>query len=160
MKDFKNLLVRLEENKVEFVIVGGFAATLHGTTLLTQDLDICAPFTESNMVRLLSVLKQFNAKHRMIGKTKPLNESAGELSKFKNLYLITDAGYLDILGQIKGLGNYGDLLKHSIGIKLFDSTFSVLDIDGLILAKKQMDRIKDKETVIQLEVIKDKIKDK
>jgi len=39
--ELNQLLKRLCEANVEFVIVGGFAATLHGSTLLTRDLDVC-----------------------------------------------------------------------------------------------------------------------
>jgi hypothetical protein len=45
MGNFENLLTRLIEHQVEFVLVGGFAATAHGSTLLTQDVDICTRFS-------------------------------------------------------------------------------------------------------------------
>jgi molybdopterin-guanine dinucleotide biosynthesis protein len=41
MPDFESLLSRLIDHHVDFVIVGGFAAVAHGSSLLTQDVDIC-----------------------------------------------------------------------------------------------------------------------
>ena len=40
MTDFNALLRLLVENKVEFIIVGGAAATAHGSARLTLDLDL------------------------------------------------------------------------------------------------------------------------
>jgi molybdopterin-guanine dinucleotide biosynthesis protein len=36
------LIHRLCDAEIDFVIVGGFAGILHGSTLVTRDLDICA----------------------------------------------------------------------------------------------------------------------
>src|SRR5690606_31162518 len=47
------LLERLTDARVEFCIIGGIAAVLHGATRTTVDLDIAAPFTEENLKRLL-----------------------------------------------------------------------------------------------------------
>jgi hypothetical protein len=44
---------RLWDTEIEFVIVGGFAATLHGSSLLTRDLDVCAVLTAENLGKLL-----------------------------------------------------------------------------------------------------------
>ena len=54
MQDSDLLLNRLIEHKVEFVIVGGFAAVAHGVKLVTQDMDVCAvssPSTSSSWPR-------------------------------------------------------------------------------------------------------------
>ena len=40
MTDFEGLLRRLVEGGVEFVVIGGFAATAHGSAHVTADLDI------------------------------------------------------------------------------------------------------------------------
>jgi molybdopterin-guanine dinucleotide biosynthesis protein len=42
--DINRLLQRLCDAEIDFVIVGGFAATLHGSSLVTRDLDVCAIF--------------------------------------------------------------------------------------------------------------------
>lgn len=41
MQQLSELTRRLVEAKVEFVLIGGFAAVAHGVTLVTRDLDIC-----------------------------------------------------------------------------------------------------------------------
>ena len=68
MQDFERLVRNFVENSVEFVIVGGFAAVVHGSSLVTEDLDICIPFTEENANRLIKVLKPLHPRHRLVGR--------------------------------------------------------------------------------------------
>ena len=50
--DFLNLLERLVQAGVDFVIVGGFAGVVHGCTCVTQDIDICCDFSPANLLAL------------------------------------------------------------------------------------------------------------
>ncbi|MFH1873977.1 MAG: hypothetical protein ABH859_02185 [Pseudomonadota bacterium] len=155
MQNFEKLIKKLLDHKVEFVLIGGFAATVHGVSLLTQDIDICIPFTKENLEKIISALQDSNPIYRE--NKIPLSNSAEKLSKLKNLYLTTDFGSLDLLEQVAGLGPYQNLLPQIIEIELFDHKCKVLNIDALIKAKQQMNRPKDKETIVQLEAIKDKL---
>jgi hypothetical protein len=51
------LLQRLCDAGVDFVIVGGFAATLHGSSLVTRDLDVCAILSSENVEKLRAALR-------------------------------------------------------------------------------------------------------
>src|SRR5947208_16792088 len=51
------MLDKLHEQEVEFVIVGGVAASLNGSELYTGDLDVCCRMTEQNMARFANVLR-------------------------------------------------------------------------------------------------------
>ena len=156
MQGYEKLLNRLIDNEVEFVLIGGFAAIVHGCTTMTQDVDICCSFDEPNMKKLLAALDGFNPLHRE--KKSPLGKDAEVLARFKNLYLLTDLGALDILSMVEGLGQYEDVLKHSVALDLFEKSCNVLDIDGLIASKKGMGRPKDDEAIFQLKAIKDQSK--
>ncbi len=57
MTDFHALIRLLTESKVEFIIVGGAAATAHGSARLTLDLDLVYQRTRENIARLVSALK-------------------------------------------------------------------------------------------------------
>lgn len=158
MRDFKELIERLVEQEVDFVLVGGFAAVVHGVSLLTQDVDVCVSFREENMARLLRALSGCHPVHRQNGK--PVTQSAQALSRFKNLYLLTDVGELDLLGEISGLGRFEDIEGHTIEIDLFGHSCRVLDIDALIRSKEEMDRPKDREAILQLKAIREKLSSK
>jgi hypothetical protein len=49
MLRLRELLDRLHGEDVKFVIVGGVAALLNGSTLPTKDLDVCCDMSEENM---------------------------------------------------------------------------------------------------------------
>ena len=74
--------------------------------------------------------------------------------QFKNLYLDTDIGQLDCLSFIDGLGNYGEVKQQSELIEVEKMKMRVLSVDALIKTKKSMNRLRDKEAVLQLEAIK------
>lgn len=154
--DYQKLIKRLVRNNVRFVIVGGFAAVLHGSSVMTEDLDLCASFREDNVINLLQAFKDIHPEHRLIGKTRPITESAKQLSACSNIYLKTDLGYIDVLSQLPGIGTYEEIIPHTILISLFDMDCRVLDIDTLKKAKKLMKRPKDKETILQLDAIKER----
>lgn len=154
MKDIKTLLNLLSKNNVKFVIVGGFAAVVHGSSMVTEDIDFCTSFDRENMKNLMDALKSLNPRHRLIKEDRPISESAEQLAAFKNLYLTTDLGYIDLLGNIMGVGDYKDVEKHSVSIKLFDIDCKILDMDSLIKSKKLMGRYKDKQVVLELMALK------
>lgn len=108
MQDFSRLLQRLADSGLEFVIVGGYAAVTHGSSLVTRVLDICAVLTDESVDKLRVVLAEWNPRHRMT----PQELSFLEFPKtgpVNNLYLRTDVGVIDILSSILGVGDFSRL---------------------------------------------------
>lgn len=153
MQNLSELTRRLVEGKVEFVLVGGFAAVAHGTTLVTRDVDICCRFSEANLMRIQEVLIDLHPVHRSRPDL-PLSLSAQQCADLKNLYLKTDLGDLDCLGEVLGIGDFEAVLRHSVEVKLPFGGCRILDLDALIRAKEAMDRDHDRVTVRQLREIK------
>jgi len=58
-RDFKELLVLLNEHKVEYVIVGGYALAFHGVPRYTGDMDILVKADKANAERILAALDGF-----------------------------------------------------------------------------------------------------
>ena len=158
MPDFQKLITALAENDVRFVLVGGLAAAAHGSSFLTEDVDVCTSFDADNMRRLLTALGPFDPAHRLAGRRQPLTEGADKLSTLNNLYLTTSAGYIDFLSEIAGVGNFEKVMEASIEMTIFGKNIRVLGLGALIDSKKAMGRPKDKETVLQLEAILHKTK--
>ena len=77
-----------------------------------------------------------------------------QCASLKNLYLRTDLGVLDCLGEVLGVGSYDDVALHSIEVELPAGKCCVLGVDALIQAKEAMGRDHDKMTVKQLKAIK------
>ena len=156
MPDFESLLNRLIQSKVEFVIVGGFAAVAHGVSLPTQDIDVCCRFTPENLLRLQEALAGLHPVHRMVPSRPPLQLTMETCAGLRNLYLDTDWGQLDCLGDILGVGEYQDVAAHSVPVELPGGTCRILTIDALIWAKEAMGRQRDREAALQLRAIRER----
>jgi hypothetical protein len=154
MVQIRELLSRLRSNGVEYIIVGGVAARLHGSTLPTQDLDICCRMSPENMQRLLHAIGDLRPIFCFDPRRLPLPTDASELARFNTLLLTTDLGRLDVLREITGVGDFEALSKCIIAMELYGAKVNVLDIDALITAKKAAGREKDKLGVMYLEAVK------
>ncbi len=152
--DLFNLLERLVNAGVDFVIVGGFAGVVHGCTYITQDIDICCDFRPVTLLSIQKAISDLHPVHRMTPGRKKFELTEQMCSQFKNLYLDTDIGQLDCLSFIDGLGDYGEVRRESELIEVEEIKMRVLSVDALIKTKKSMNRIRDKEAVLQLEAIK------
>jgi hypothetical protein len=159
-RDFTGLLDRLTKAGVEFVIIGGFAGTVYGCALVTQDVDICMDFSPSNLLKLQEAIIDLHPVHRMTPNRKKLELTGKNCSDFKNLYLDTDMGRLDCLGQIQGIGDYQKAKEVSIALETGSVRLRVLSIDALIESKKAMNRPRDKQAILELEAIKKLMKGK
>lgn len=153
MVSFRELLRRLKEHDVEFVIIGGIAARLLGSPILTEDLDVCAPLDDTNMTRILDALRDLHPTWRFRPDKKIPVESLERFSGFKNLYINTDAGIIDILGELPGVGSFDQIKGRTVEIDLGDLPCLVLDLETLIAAKLFAGREKDRIAVDHLRVV-------
>ena len=154
MANLKALLKRLVENDVEFVVIGAFASVAHGVTIVTQDVDICCSFTSRNLLKLQAALADLHPVHRITPKRLPLQLTRENCRGLINLYLETDLGVIDCLGEVLGVGTFATVKKQSVAIDLGFGKCRVLGLDALIKAKRAMDRPRDREAVVQLEAIR------
>ena len=153
MQQLNQLLARLIKAEVEFVLVGGLAASIHGSSLTTRDVDVCCRFTEGNLMRLQHALEGLHPVHRM----RPDLELAlapEQCASLNNLYIKTDLGVLDCLGSVLGVGDYDEVSKHSLEIELPMGVMRILDIDTLIKAKEAMGRPHDIITIQHLKAVR------
>ena len=152
MQNLTELARRLVDARVDFVLVGGFAAAAYGVTLLTRDVDICRRFDEPNIRRIQTALADLHAVYRSRPDL-PFDRTADQCARLKNLYLRTDLGPLDCLGEILGIGGFDEVMSHSIQIKLPFGPVRILEIEALIRAKEAMNRDHDRISVRQLREI-------
>jgi hypothetical protein len=152
-----DLLKRLNDHHVKYILVGGMACVIHGSQMVTQDVDICAPLTLENLSGLLAALEGLHPRFRTASDLRPLPDEPANLEGFKNLYLLTDLGQLDVLSEIAGVGDYSIVEQHTIQVDLEGTPCRVLDLDTLITAKKAMNSPKDRQSAIELEAIRERL---
>jgi len=153
--DFNALLRLLVENKVEFIIVGGAAATAHGSARLTLDLDVVYRRTTENIARMVDALRSIQPYLRGAPPGLPFDWSAPTIQKGLNFTLVTTLGALDLLGEIVGGGGYEQLRPETIEVEIAGVTCRCLNLDRLITVKRAAGRPKDLEVVAELEQIRD-----
>jgi hypothetical protein len=154
--DLESLLDRVIRAQVEFVVVGGFAAVAHGVSLPTQDIDVCCRFTPENLLKLQGAIVDLHPVHRMVPSRPSLSLTAEACAGLRNIYLDTDWGQLDCLGEVLGVGDYEDVVAQSISVELAGGVCRILSIDALIRAKEAMGRQRDLEAALQLRAIRER----
>jgi predicted nucleotidyltransferase len=154
--ELNRLLQRLFDAEIDFVIVGGFGAVLHGSSLLTRDLDVCAVLTAQNLEKLRTTFGDLHPTHRLTPQRLSFLENPEPGTALKNLYLQTDLGPLDLMSAITGVGDYSRVVAGSIEVELFGHRVRVIGIEDLILAKETLGREKDLLAVKELRAILEK----
>lgn len=139
--------------EVDAVIVGGVAATLHGSEIPTTDLDVCYSRSGANLERLTKALQSVNARLRNAPENLLFILDAETLKKGLNFKFTTDIGSLDLLGEVRGLGYYEDVLPGALIFELFGYKVPVVELTKLILAKRTAGRAKDLIAVVELEAL-------
>jgi hypothetical protein len=155
MTDFERLLTALSSNHVNFVIVGGVAATVHGSARLTTDLDVVYDRNRENLRRLVAALQPLNPYLRGAPRDLPFRFDEATLHAGLNFTFVTEAGPLDLLGEIAGVGGYAALEGHTVDVTLFGTIYRCIDLDTLIKAKRAAGRPKDLEVIAELELLRD-----
>ncbi len=140
---------------MDFVIIGGVAGALLGAARATFDLDIAYSRQPGNLRRLAAALAPLNPYLRGAPPGLPFRLDVATLERGLNFTLVTDLGWLDILGEVAGAGTYEQLLARSHEIETFGVRCRGLDIDTLIAAKRAAGRPKDFEAIAELEIIRD-----
>ncbi len=155
MTDFRVLIQALCESEVRFVLVGGVAATLHGSARLTQDVDIVYSRDADNLGRVARALAPLEPYLRGAPPGLPFQLDEQTLAGGLNFTLTTSAGDLDLLGEIAGGGGYDDLILHTIEVELFGARCRCLDLPTLIAAKIAAGRPRDLDAIAELRALLD-----
>jgi len=156
VSNLNQLLQRLCDADIEFVIVAGFAATLHGSSLVTRDLDVCAVLSSDNVEKLRNALRDLRPAHRFTPQKLSFLEIPDPGVPMLNLYLSTEMGPVDILGSIMGVGEFEQVRAGAIEVELFGRRCRVISLDDLIRAKEALGREKDLLAVKELKAIREK----
>ena len=150
MTQFATLLQTLHREQTEFIVIGGVALVSRGGSRLTNDLDVAYARSATNLERLVKAIGPLHPRLRGAPADLPFFFDARTLRSGLNFTLVTDAGELDLLGEVTGLGGYDAIKPLSTVLPLFGVDVQVLDLDGLERSKRAVGRSKD---LLDLEMI-------
>jgi len=144
LSNFIGILKVLVEHKVDFIVVGGLGAVLHGAPIMTFDLDIVHSQEDKNLNRLVTALMKLKAIYREQPE-RGLKPKKEHLHSPGHHLLITKEGLLDILGAI-GMGvGYDELIDKTDKFKLgSEMELNILNLKTIIEIKEQLGNEKDK----------------
>jgi hypothetical protein len=151
--DAPAILKRLVAAGVDFVVIGGIAAVLHGSARATFDLDVCYATNASNLDALGQALVGLRARLKGISEEIPFVPDARTLSRVDLLTMDTDAGELDVLARPAGGPSYYRLRQRAESFQLDDVSVRVASLEDLIAMKRAAGRAKDLASVEELEAI-------
>jgi predicted nucleotidyltransferase len=152
------ILRGLNEAQVRYVVVGGVAANAHGSPRITMDADICYDPAPDNRERLEKRLAGWHAYLRGVEAGLPFFMDARTLRDVPVLTLVTDVGDLDVMDRVAGVGEYPNVLEASTPVTVLGIPVRVLALDALISAKRAAGRRKDREALLELEALREKIR--
>lgn len=152
-----SLLETLLRHGVRFVLIGGLAARLRGSPLITFDVDICYSRDRENLEALADALVELRAKLRGAPDDVPFILDAKTLAAGDHFTFTTSAGPLDCLGTPAGVGGFDELDVRATKMEIAGAPVSVASIDDLIKMKLAAGRPKDLEAVETLAALREEL---
>lgn len=160
MKEFEpeEMIRRLSEEDVEYVIIGGIAAVAHGDPGITADLDLTPKIGRVNFTRLARALRSLGAEIRLDGTTSiPFDCSAEFFERLGSegvVNLTTRHGDMDVTLRPDGTEGYEDLARRRrIARTLNGYRMPVASLEDVIRSKEAAGRIKDLSALPRLRAL-------
>ena len=153
MTDFEGLLKSLADGRVNFILIDGVAATVHGAARFTEDVGVVHQRSEENIKRLAKAVIRLNPYLRGSPAELPFQWDKETIERGLNFTLSTDLGALDLLGEIIDGGCYDDLLLHTFELELFGIRCRCLNLQQLIHVKLATVRSDDLEAIAELKAL-------
>ena len=150
-KDFKEFIELLNEHKVKYLVIGGFAVNYHGYPRYTKDIDFWIWLTQENIQLLLKAIKDFGFGSLGLDET-----------DFDDTKTIVQLGYepyrIDLLVDVEGV-DFESCYQQRKSAEIDETHVEFMSLDDLIEAKKIAGRLQDLADAEQLGKIKKKNKD-
>ena len=151
----------LREEEVEFVVLGGFAAIVRGSSLSTRDIDVIPSKDQPNLDRLGRALTRMNAKIRISGDPVPTKIDGPFLANMPHmLNLVTDFGEMDLTFSPAGRAGDFEGWKKGATLEVIDDGLTVLvaSLDDIIDSKRAANREKDLRALPYLESLRETLR--
>lgn len=158
MSDARTRLEKIAEilnrHGVEFIVVGGLAANLHGRLASTDDVDLAYRRDETNLERLAKALVELRVTLRGAPADLPFRIDGRSLALGSNFTFKSAEGDLDLLGWLEPIGDFEAVAKNAERIEHEGVTMRVISLDDLIRIKQHVRRPKDLDMLADLLAIK------
>ncbi|HEY2535374.1 MAG TPA: DUF6036 family nucleotidyltransferase [Solirubrobacteraceae bacterium] len=145
--DLRELFRVLDEHGVDYLVIGGVAAQVHGRRRTTKDLDITPAPDLDNFTRLTAALVALDAHPAELGPGAP-TPTAEQLRIAPVVPpLTTRHGELHILNDVPGATVYAEMRTRALSTDLAGVTTYIVSVDDLIRMKQAVGRQSDLEDI-------------
>lgn len=143
------LFACLDRHGVQYVLIGGLAAVLHGSPLPTLDADICPSRTQENLARLAAALSEIDARIRTPDAADGVAfpREAAFLAGVELLNLVTRVGDVDLAFLPAGTSGFDDLARRAVPMHIRSVTIAVAALEDIIRSKEAANRPKDRRSL-------------
>jgi hypothetical protein len=153
--DLAQIIPPLVRAKVDFILIGGMAAILHGSARVTFDVGLVYSRTHENIERLAAALAPHGPDLRDAPRGLPFTWDAKTIRSGLNFTLTTSLGDVDLFGEVASGRTHEDLLPDSFDVEAFGVQFKCVNLPTLIRIKESAGRAKDREAIAELRVLQE-----
>lgn len=147
----RELLERLVQADVRFVLVGGLAVNAWGYVRGTQDVDLVPDPAPGNLERLVGLLQEMGGRVEVAGGTAGPGGLAAFLRAGDRTLVATDAGYVDVLQGLPQVPRYAELEAEAVDVEIGEVSVRVCSLNALLAMKRASTRARDRDDVEALE---------
>lgn len=143
LSGIEKILEALVNSEAHFVVVGAYGAILQGSTVRTDDLDVCYERTAENYKKIARALSPFHPRLRGLPENLKAPFDEHTLAHGTNFTLTTDIATVDLLGELSGVGGYRQLSPNAKTVTFGEIRCRVASLDDIIRSKEAANRPKD-----------------
>lgn len=147
----RELLRRLVEAEIAFVLVGGLAVNAWGYLRATRDLDVVPDPDRDNLEMLDSLLQELGGRVDVGGQLLDSSSISTFLKTGDRTLVLTDLGQIDVLQGLPQVPRFEELEKQARNVDIEGLTVRVCSLEHLLDMKRASDRPRDHEDVEALE---------
>jgi predicted nucleotidyltransferase len=147
----RELLQRLVEAKIRFILVGGLAVNAWGYMRSTQDVDVVPDPDPENLAKLDELLRGLGGKVDVGGRLLDSNSISTFLRTGDRTFVRTELGQIDVLQGLPQVPRYEELEKQAKQIDIDGLAVRVCSLNHLIEMKRASERPRDQEDIQALE---------
>ena len=161
--DFVEILSRLHDHHVDFVIVGGVAAALHGSSRVTFDLDVVPSLEPGSWQAVVDLLWSLGARPRIPEPVERIRD-AEQVRRWRRekgmlaLNFRTPDGSTEVDLLVAESDTFEELRQRAVTVTVGERTFFVASIDDLISLKQRAGRPQDRLDIEELRSIQRRLR--
>ena len=145
-EDFTDFLNALNNNRVDYILVGGYSVIIHGYNRTTGDMDIWVRKTLDNYTKLVAAFQEFKMPVFDMSEINFLNNQEMDVFSFGRPPVS-----IDIMTAVKGV-DFEESFSQAILAEVDEITVRVIHMNQLVQAKKAANRFKDLDDLDNLKI--------